>query len=446
MFISLIKGTILMNELLKDVFGVSKDILKSYVTRSIDGEFRDKLELTDHHIVILGETKVGKSSLRKKYIPNSKEVIVVDCTKGINLNDIYMQILYKAGIEVTERISKTVEESNKVKSDISSNFLEFLKLKISGELSDKEQFNEQKKPYLPNTVSVMVSNELEKTGIKMVVLDDFHYLPLIEQYQLSFDLKMFYQNGIRFIILGTKITSGYFEKFNGELSHRIDYIDATNWTIEELSEIAIKGSDHLNIRLSSELIKYFIESSGSIVSVFQGLLFQLCISNNIRETQRSKIDLFDIKQAEQITYNYWEKMSRNYFNKIRDIAGGGRRRKLQLYYYITKIILQSDQNVIRIGFPFQYIYDQLKVAHPLGESINHGALTTVLNHIDDLQIEKEIFPKVFTYFDKRLSIVDSDFYFITKHLPRTKIDEILPPHEYVIHLEESEEDVQMKLF
>ncbi|MGG4455131.1 AAA family ATPase [Brevibacillus porteri] len=431
---------------LKEVFGVSKDILKSYVTRQIDFDFKDRLDLTDHHLVIFGETKVGKTLLRKQYIPSTSEVIIVDCTKGINLNDIYTQILYKAGIEVTERITKTMEESNRLKGDVSTSFLGFLKSKITGESLEKDQLSETKKPYIPNTVSVLVSNELERAKKTMVVLDDFHYLPLFEQYQLAFDLKMFYQNGIRFIILGTKITSGYFEKFNGELSHRIAYFDATSWKYDELREITKKGSSFLNICFSDEIVEYFIESSNGIVSVFQGLLFEMCRVNNIKERQRTYKELNDLDQAKAITMRYWEDMSKTYFTKIKDIASGGRRRKLQLYYYITKIILNSDQVIIRKGFPFQYIFDKLKEIHPLGGSINNGALTTVLSHIDELQIEKEIFPKVFTYFDKRLSIVDSDFYFITKHLDRSVIDDILPPHEYVINIQEQEEEIQLKLF
>ncbi|CAM3366402.1 MULTISPECIES: AAA family ATPase [Saccharibacillus] len=431
-----------MKDPLKKVFGVSKDLLKSYVTRQIDNDFKDKYELTDHHMVIFGETKVGKTSLRKKCIPLTDDVIVVDCTKGISLNDIYVQVLYKAGVEVTEKITKALEESTKLRGQISSNFLEFLKLKIMGEQSNKEQVNEVKKPYIPNTLSVMVSNELDKVKKTTIVLDDFHYLSLVEQYQLSFDLKMFYQNGIRFIVLGTKITSGYFEKFNGELTHRIDYIDATNWTEDELKEVADKGSICLNINISDSVINYFVEASNGIISVYQGLLADLCIKFNIRETQDHRLTIDDLEAAKKIVSSYWEKMSGTYFIKIKSVAGGGRRRKLQLYYYITRIILYSDQTIMRQGFPFQYLYEKLQEMHPLGTSINQGALTTVLSHIDELQIDKEIFPKVYTYFDKRLSIVDSDFYFITKHLPNSEINNLLPPHEYVIDLEDPEDGLK----
>ncbi|MDN4599649.1 AAA family ATPase [Paenibacillus sp. F6_3S_P_1C] len=428
------------------VFGVSKNILKSYVERAIDYELKDKLDLTDHHIVIFGETKVGKTFLRKKYIPVTKEVVVIDCTKGINLSDIYMQILYKSGVDSIESITKSMEETNKLKGEVSANFLEFIKSKITGETVDTSKHNELIKPYIPNTVSVLVSNELEKKGINTIILDDFHYLPLIEQYQLAFDLKMFYQNGVRFVILGTKITSGYFEKFNGELSHRIDYIDATKWNDSELKEVVAKGSEALNINFTGEVIDYLINSSNSIISVFQGLLFNLCQKNDIKKPQQNQITISSVEEAQNVTTEYWERMTLTYFNKIKDIASGGRKRKLQLYYYITKIILNSEQDIIRNGFSFQYLYENLKNHHPLGESINHGALTTVLNHFDELQIDKEIFPKVFTYFDKRLSVVDSDFYFITKHLDKSKINEILPPHDYAIEINETERDIQMKLF
>ncbi|MEL3971126.1 ATP-binding protein [Rossellomorea oryzaecorticis] len=426
---------------LKDVFGVSKNILKSYVLRpEIDNEFEDKLVLTDHHLVVFGETKVGKSHLRKKYIPENKDVVVVDCTKGVSLSEIYTQILYKANIELTDSLSRSIEEGSRLTGEIQANFLQFLKSKLSGELSEKEITTEIVKPPIPSTVSVRLADELKKAGVEFIVLDDFHYLNLIEQYLLAYDLKMFYQSGLRFIIIGTKISSGYFEKFNGELSQRIDYIDATKWSVENLREIQQKGCHELNIGISDEIVDYFISTSSGIVAVYQALLFDYCRMNEIKKTVTDHIVLDNLELARECNLNYWKNYSEMYFKKIQDIAGGGRRRKLQLYYYIMVVVMNSSVEVLRKGFPFQYLFEKINEIHPLKTSLNQGSLTSVLNHIDDLQVDKDIFPKVFTYYDKRLYVVDSVFYYIMQHFPPEKIDEILPPHEYEIKLGEISED------
>ncbi|MEW4225259.1 ATP-binding protein [Rossellomorea marisflavi] len=422
---------------LKNVFGISKDLLKSYVERKeIDSEFEDKLDLTDHHLVVFGETKVGKSHLRKKYISDSNGTVIVDCTKGVNLSEIYNQILYKAGIEITESLTKSIEEGSKLSGEMQANLLQFLKSKLAGELTEKEITTQVITSPKPSTVSVKLADELKKAEVKLIVLDDFHYLNLVEQYLLAYDLKMFYQMGIRFIIIGTKISSGYFEKFNGELSQRIEYIDATKWNNGNFLEIKDKGCKELNIEISDEVIDFFIKASTGIVAVYQALLFDYCRINGIRKTADTLTKLDNIALAEDCNIKYWQTYSEMYFKKIQDISKGGRRRKLQLYYYIMQVILKTDIDILKKGLDYQYLFDEINVIHPLNESLNQGALTSVLNHIDDLQIDKDIFPKVFTYYDKRLFVVDSVFYYILKHFDFEKLNEVLPPYEFQFKVED----------
>ncbi|MDZ7434381.1 ATP-binding protein, partial [Bacillus amyloliquefaciens] len=165
--------------------------------------------------VIYGETKVGKTLLRKKYVTKAENTIVIDCTKGVDLADIYTQILYKSGVEISDNFSKSIEKCSKIDSQVEANLFQFLKAKVTGDSSEKELLSESGKMDLPKTVSVRVAESLKEKGIQFIVLDDFHYLNLVDQYLLAFDLKMFYQSGLRFIIIGTKIINGYFEKFNG---------------------------------------------------------------------------------------------------------------------------------------------------------------------------------------------------------------------------------------
>lgn len=161
---------------MKDVFGISRNVLKSYVDRQqIDEDYQDKIELTDHHIVIYGETKVGKTLLRKKYVTKAENTIVIDCTKGVDLADIYTQILYKSGVEISDNFSKSIEKCSKIDSQVEANLFQFLKAKVTGDSSEKELLSESGKMDLPKTVSVRVAESLKEKGIQFIVLDDFHY-------------------------------------------------------------------------------------------------------------------------------------------------------------------------------------------------------------------------------------------------------------------------------
>ncbi|OUL04680.1 ATP-binding protein [Bacillus spizizenii] len=415
---------------LKSVFGISRNVLKSYVDRQqIDEDYQDKIELTDHHIVIYGETKVGKTLLRKKYVTKDENTIVIDCTKGVNLSDIYTQILYKAGIEISESLSKSIEKCTKLDSQVEANLFQFIKAKVSGESTEKELSSETRRVNLPNTVSVRVAEALVSKEIQFIVLDDFHYLNLVDQYLLAFDLKMFYQIGLRFIIIGTKINNGYFEKFNGELAQRIDYIDATRWSKNDLLEIKKRGCRELNIDISDDVINYFVEASSHIVAVYQQLLFDYCRESGVRQSSNHQVILNDLELAIKCNKLYYKRISEEYLKRIQHIADGERKGKLKLYYYIMKIVLTSNNDVARKGFSFQYIYDNLLQIH-MNKTINHGALTSVLNHFEELQTKKNVFPKVFSYYDKRLYITDSLFYYILKHFDKENIDEVLPPHDF----------------
>ena len=88
-----------------DVFGISAEILPdSYVDRgSLDSEIQKQLSRRNH-IALRGESKCGKSWIRKKNIPDA---IVVQCRLGKTVNAVYEDILGELGIEIiTERSDK----------------------------------------------------------------------------------------------------------------------------------------------------------------------------------------------------------------------------------------------------------------------------------------------------------------------------------------------------
>lgn len=85
---------------LDEVFGMSRDIPKNYVSRSyVDEELEVNL-LMDKHVVIYGSSKQGKTCLRKKCIDEDDQ-IVIQCNNRWNLEEIHSAILKKAGYKIT---------------------------------------------------------------------------------------------------------------------------------------------------------------------------------------------------------------------------------------------------------------------------------------------------------------------------------------------------------
>ena len=76
-----------------EVFGVSKEMVKSYIERpEVNGKFLDALK-EDKHIVVYGSSKQGKSALVEKHI-RSDEKITVNASPKMSTKDIYTCLLY----------------------------------------------------------------------------------------------------------------------------------------------------------------------------------------------------------------------------------------------------------------------------------------------------------------------------------------------------------------
>ncbi len=75
-----------------NVFGVSNELIDSYVERSeVDEEFNRALTLKKH-IIVFGSSKQGKTSLIKKHLPLN-DYVKVECTpdqkKRISINQFF---------------------------------------------------------------------------------------------------------------------------------------------------------------------------------------------------------------------------------------------------------------------------------------------------------------------------------------------------------------------
>lgn len=97
---------------LEEVFGVSKNPIKSYLVRDkADGLFQDALK-TDKQIIVYGSSKQGKTALVEKYVPYSDNV-VIRCDPKSRIIDIYQSMLRQQGIEIiTETENSTRTQGN----------------------------------------------------------------------------------------------------------------------------------------------------------------------------------------------------------------------------------------------------------------------------------------------------------------------------------------------
>ncbi len=87
---------------LREVFGISTSLPRyTYVDRaSLDKKFKYLIKC-DRHLVIHGESKQGKTILRKKHLPLD-DCVVIQCRAGSTREQIYSEILREIGTEITK--------------------------------------------------------------------------------------------------------------------------------------------------------------------------------------------------------------------------------------------------------------------------------------------------------------------------------------------------------
>src|SRR5882762_8263285 len=193
---------------LADVFGIRTAPVKSYVERpSVDGAFEQALQ-TDHHIVIYGSSKQGKTALRQKHLDDDDDCVIVRPSPRTDMEGLYQPILRDAGIRIeTEQSTRTEAGST---STLRTGFKALIPwvggvdvgMEGQSRRGNQQEFRSEFIGF--NLAEAQSIGELLRKAqyAKYVVIENFHYLAVPIQKQLAFDLKTFHEIGRRFIILG----------------------------------------------------------------------------------------------------------------------------------------------------------------------------------------------------------------------------------------------------
>lgn len=312
---------------LEDVFGVSGKHVESYVERShVDDHFTDALR-TDKQIIVYGASKQGKTALVKKHIDYDSN-IVISLSPRTTLKDIYQSVLRKSGVSLKTSYTEGTGDSTKVKGKASIQGAVALILKgkfdigiehdRNSKLEDKYEeieFNLE----LPDDVADLITRVGNK---KIIILENFHYLPEDLQRAFSYDLRTFQDLKIRFIILGIWKEANRLSQYNGELQDRITEVPVEPWIEKDFRAIVKKGEGILNISFSENIISNCINNAFSSVGVFQELLKTTCQECGITRKTYENRQINDTAALTRAIKRKTEEYSGRHLRNLEAIASG----------------------------------------------------------------------------------------------------------------------------
>ncbi len=214
-------------------------------------------------ITVTGQTKSGKTVLTKKIYPKDTS-IWIDGGSIKSEDDFWNALIDKLEYYQTETYSQTDEESGSTTNeDTIKGELGIIggtkKVAVTG--GDKSTKTSIRVKSVSTKISAL--RGLEENKIPLII-DDFHYIERTIQGNIIRALKSPIFDGSPVIIIAIPHKRYDAMKVEKEMTGRISIVQIPVWTEIELSFIAKKGFDLLNIKLENDLIEMLsMEAVGS---------------------------------------------------------------------------------------------------------------------------------------------------------------------------------------
>ncbi|RKE86258.1 hypothetical protein [Rhizobium sp. AG855] len=400
-----------------DVFGVSRDVPGNYVARTeVDGKLIDSLT-RDHHIVIYGSSKQGKTCLRKHCL-NPDDFLTISCQNKWGLPELHSAILKEAGYVVRLSTSKTVSGTAKI-SALAKGSVGLpvvakgsVEAKGEGEASVENQHVTGSLELDPSDANDII-RALEEVGLKkFIVLEDFHYLPEETQRDFAFALKAFHEKSkICFVITGVWREENRLIAYNGDLTERVYSVDVDTWNEPSLREVIAAGEALLCVQFTDEFKDALIANCFNSVHLIQEACRRMCRKAGVFKTSDKLVTLGTEAEATSLIKEVVNEQRGRYEGFLMNVSDGFQQTDLEMPRWIIFAILTFSITQLEAGIRLREISKRIKANHPKGENLNNGNITQALASIKSLQNSKGVRPIVLDYdgANRNLHVVDKGF-------------------------------------
>ena len=261
----------------------------------LERKLTQRLKVGGKVISMTGPTKIGKTVLWKKVIPEDKRVFV----PGGNIReeiDVWNHILSELGYHSSWTEEQSNEEETKkgdsVGAGVQGTVLGVIKLKTDykhthtkGEKQSAKTAKSFSVSPIQTAINLLVENDL------VLVIDDFHYIDREIQTRVIRAIKEPITTGLRVLICAVPHRDHDALKAERDMAGRGFQIPVAPWESIDLKEIAEKGFNALNLTCSPEIIDTFVQESYKSPHLMQEFCLTLCFENSIEEEQQNPTQL-----------------------------------------------------------------------------------------------------------------------------------------------------------
>lgn len=372
-----------------EVFGIQSAVSEnSYIDRGdLDRELKKLIERKQTHVAIRGASKSGKSWLRQKVLA---EPIIVQCRVSYTTLDVYRDAL--ARLDIRFEAERTVENvwGGKISASGEAGLKLIAKVEGCAEGSYERSSAVTDRAVGKDVTDLEFIAALIRESGRILVIEDFHYLPVEEQTKFAFDLKTLWDYRTFVVVIGVWLSENMLITLNPDLSNRMEELSVT-WTDAELQSVFAKGCRALNLQPTAGVSAKLAAISYGSVGLFQKLVLrylddELGIAE--RAPNNAPIDVTDESKIDGAAMHAAEQLNQLYQTFAKRVCEGIRSRSSStgIYAHAMAVIMSATDEDLAAGISAQKIY---AVAHQRQPRILLNNLKSVLTKFSGLQVDNE---------------------------------------------------------
>lgn len=406
---------------LQDVFGIATEVRPlSYVDR---GGLDDRLTYllqTDRHISIHGDTKQGKSWLRRRVLEENG-TITVQCGLDSTFSSIVREALGLLNIRAPGRASEDSEKGGSYSASGGGAFRVPLLggVDASAEAQGSTTFGKsfEFEPIGQSAEDLAWVSRLLRDSGKRLVLEDFHYVSEQNRRDIAYRLKAMLDYGVPVVVVGIwPQETDMLVYYDGDLDGRVDSLYLA-WDDGELRDVLRQGAEAMNVAIDADVMDLIITDSVGNVGLLQRIAEQVFLVEGVPRTvseQRSIGSTDSLNEARRLVSlsmrGRFGAFAENFVVGMRRLGSG-----LEVYRHLLRAFTGATDDELLTGVDSAELLSRIN-ADAVRE-VRLSDLTQALDRVGRLQSKIGINPPVLSYSpdSRRLFLVDRAFLFYRRY-------------------------------
>jgi hypothetical protein len=307
-----------------EVFGISHEVRPdSYVDRGHLDELVGTALTRATHVALRGESKCGKSRLRQRILPDA---VVVQCRLGKTSTDIYRDALSELDIRLEVEQTRGAGFTGRVEARGDLGLKLLARLGATSGLERRSDRARTTKPVGRDISDLGFIADILRASGRRLVIEDFHYLSLVERRNLAFDLKSLWDYGVFVVIAGVWSEQNMLLYLNPDLTGRVMEVPIV-WRESDMREIFVRGGEALKLTFSDSLQAAAVSDCYQNVGILQTLILSMLDQLGLTTEQDEPVLVEDVDALQTVAMEYAEQLNPLYQQFAQRVSQGIRRRR-----------------------------------------------------------------------------------------------------------------------